>query len=57
MKPEVRYLFYTVLALIAAAVAISLVNDTTRDPEIVKALTYGITAGVGALAMAIKGAS
>lgn len=52
MAGEVRYLFFIVLALIIAAVAISLI--TARDPEIVKAFTYGITTGIGALAMAIK---
>lgn len=52
MKPEVKYLFYCVALLIVAAVAISLLSS--RDPEIVKAFTYGITAGIGALAMAIK---
>lgn len=51
---DIKYLFYAVLALIAASVAISLTTEV-RDPEIVKAFTYGITAGIGALAMAITG--
>lgn len=49
---EVKYLFYAVIALILASVAISITTEV-RDPEIVKAFTYGITAGIGALAMAI----
>lgn len=49
---EVTYLFLVVLALIASCVAISITTDQ-RDPEIVKAFTYGIATGVGALAMAI----
>lgn len=49
---EVKYLFWVVVSLIAASVAISLIS--ARDPEIVKAFTYGITAGIGALAMAIR---
>lgn len=49
---EVRYLFFAVVALIVASVAISITTEV-RDPEIVRAFTYGITAGIGALAMAI----
>lgn len=52
MGNEVRYLFLAVLALIVSSVVIS-VTTSVRDPEIVKAFTYGITAGIGALAMAI----
>ena len=55
MKNEVLYLFFTVIALILAAVAIQITTEV-RDPEIVKAFTYGITTGIGALAMAIKSA-
>jgi hypothetical protein len=50
---EIKYLFYAVIALIVASVVISVTTEV-REPEIVKAFTYGITAGIGGLAMAIK---